>query len=313
MLFIYSSYKPEGIFMTVAINIGSLYNHNDLILAPDESPFAKGVRKECFAGFLVDKLSHHSASVALLRSHIAENDPRCISAKQYFLREIANLTFVNSHPLLSPFFVRFYGVCGSFLVCQRYTGTLQDIASKKIECTNTDRVLLMYQAFIGLEMLHAHNLAHLDIKPNNLFLSENTVVFGDVESLLNANHPLAQIHFGSFCFSPPETLVHLTPRRCTLRPDRVRVERDPRLRDVWALALTAYCVLTSQIPQWAIDLSKLNEYQLEEADRVIARIKSPVFPQPRNSVEIFLNCALQVNPDNRYTAGLLRYQLSCML
>jgi len=94
---------------------------------------------------------------------------------------------------------------------------------------------------LGLKDLHAANIAHLDIKPQNLLAFEpgkakltdfGTCLFYDKEDAKLRGSSVGTEHFFS-------------PSSCKSR------SRSPYQDDIWAAGVTLYCFLTGVVPFWA--------------------------------------------------------------
>ncbi|XP_010520363.1 PREDICTED: serine/threonine-protein kinase GRIK2 [Tarenaya hassleriana] len=89
----------------------------------------------------------------------------------------------------------------------------------------------------GLMYLHAHNIIHGDIKPDNLLVSSNgTVKIGDFsvsQSFEDDNDELRRSP-GTPVFTAPECCVGITYRG--------------RAADTWAVGVTLYCMILGQYP-----------------------------------------------------------------
>ncbi|KAI0311694.1 kinase-like domain-containing protein [Amylostereum chailletii] len=91
------------------------------------------------------------------------------------------------------------------------------------------------QTVLALEKLHSRGIVHHDIKPDNIFINENgdavLADFGLVQRVVNSDPTL---RCGTIRFFPPEVF--------TLS------EYAPYPKDVWALGLTMFELMTGSIP-----------------------------------------------------------------
>ncbi|CAN6695715.1 unnamed protein product [Malus baccata var. baccata] len=89
----------------------------------------------------------------------------------------------------------------------------------------------------GLMYLHAHNIVHGDIKPDNLLVSrDGTVKIGDfsVSQVFEDDHDELRRSPGTPVFTAPECCLGLTYRG--------------RAADTWAVGVTLYCMVFGQYP-----------------------------------------------------------------
>jgi calcium/calmodulin-dependent protein kinase kinase 2 len=107
----------------------------------------------------------------------------------------------------------------------------------------------------GLEYLHYHNIAHRDIKPQNILLTEDWVSkladFG--QSHLLDDKDMNQRSLGTYNFYPPESCNQ--DQSC-----------DPKPGDIWALGLTFYVFLYNKMPFEGESMTeifeKINSFEL---------------------------------------------------
>ncbi|EXB74661.1 putative serine/threonine-protein kinase [Morus notabilis] len=89
----------------------------------------------------------------------------------------------------------------------------------------------------GLKYLHAHNIIHGDIKPDNLLVTGNgTVKIGDfsVSQVFEDDNDELRRSPGTPVFTAPECCLGVTYRG--------------RAADTWAVGITLYCMILGQIP-----------------------------------------------------------------
>ncbi|XP_075635221.1 serine/threonine-protein kinase GRIK1 isoform X1 [Castanea sativa] len=89
----------------------------------------------------------------------------------------------------------------------------------------------------GLMYLHAHNIVHGDIKPDNLLVSHNgTVKIGDfsVSQVFEDDNDVLRRSPGTPVFTAPECCLGLT--------------YHGKAADTWAVGVTLYCMILGQYP-----------------------------------------------------------------
>ena len=158
--------------------------------------------------------------------------------------------------------------------------------------------LFLKQIFSAIEELHSHDLAHLDIKLENIMYDRKTnkiklIDFGftrptqQIDPLSGRSMPRMQTQFcGSLDYSAPEILRH-TPY-------------DGKRADVWSLGVLTFVLLTG-------------DYPFEGKKRVhtmqnIVRGKYEMPPHLSPEAQSLLRRMIQRYPDNRCHVGsLLRH------
>jgi serine/threonine-protein kinase len=100
------------------------------------------------------------------------------------------------------------------------------------------RVDLVLQMLDGLAFLHAKDIAHRDIKPDNIFLVEGQIKIGDfgLAKTQQAAQAGAAVRYGTFMGSRP----YLAPERWTGQQDA-----DWRPSDQYAAGVTAFELLSA--------------------------------------------------------------------
>lgn len=93
---------------------------------------------------------------------------------------------------------------------------------------------------LGIEYLHAHGIAHRDIKPDNCLLTDDDVLkvvdFGVSEMFEKHSEMLSDKAVGSPAFFPPELCV----------PHHGDV--SGRAADIWSMGVTLYCLRYGRLP-----------------------------------------------------------------
>lgn len=223
-----------------------------------------------------------------------------------------------------------YPIKSYYLVQELMDGDLMQIIKYRNMRRISEDVLLriMYDLLKGLEDIHSHNIAHQDIKPENI-LYLNTKVFSDVptESLLQ-DPLLAKEHLvlkygdlGLACSL--EDLLKICGNNSSLSflaPEFAQVPEDSRRPafefakrgDLWALGLTLWSLVFGDHPFFPID----KVYEPIDVIKILRDLKGKtyfeVFPKIYGSPETdekaalintILKSLLEINPSERIDAG----------
>ena len=140
-------------------------------------------------------------------------------------------------------------------------------------------------AISGLYYLHYHNIAHRDIKPQNLLLSsELTVKLADFgQSHITYDLDMSKRTLGTEQFYPPECCGD-------------SADFDPKPCDVWALGLTFFVVVYGKMP-----FECSNPYQLFDVIREF-ELSFPDEVEVEPELQDLIQKMLEKNPENRIQA-----------
>lgn len=135
--------------------------------------------------------------------------------------------------------------------------------------------------------LHKLSIAHLDIKPDNIFIDDEFNAklgdFGCCETPVTRNYPF--FGRGTIGYAAPEIFV----------PDDN--EKDHRSADIWSLGVLLYAMITKHLP-W-----KSGDDEFIKSQILVGEIlEAPNIPKPL--MEIISKCCV-VNPKERLTANQL--------
>lgn len=158
-------------------------------------------------------------------------------------------------------------------------GDLFNMISRS-ECYDVKNFL--YQIASALQYMHFKNLAHLDIKPENILVNDNyDVIIADLGSAQDLSLPIIQ-HATTLYYTAPELLgasdVH-----------------DLRQADIWSLGVLTFAMCTGKLPFTSTDeKSLINE--IKEGNVV----KSRYVP---TEIDRLLKKMLVKNPRDRISAS----------
>ncbi|ORZ19773.1 kinase-like domain-containing protein [Absidia repens] len=131
-----------------------------------------------------------------------------------------------------------------------HKGVLMDISLDETTTPYTEDQARRYfrEMILGIEYLHNNDIAHRDIKPDNLLLSNDNVLkivdFGVSEMFIKGNDKLKK-SAGSPAFMAPEL--------CKPRHGEV----SGKAADIWSMGVTLYCLVYGHLPFSSTNLLEL--------------------------------------------------------
>ncbi len=184
-----------------------------------------------YRGF--DLQSRREVALKTLRAEY-QRDP---ASRQRFRREARAMAFVN-HPNLVTIFDLYEEEDGSWVVMELVDGvTLKDLVQRDGPLPPESVVLILQQLANALSHIHERNLVHLDVKPQNIMITDSGEI--KIIDFGLAQPPGARIEDGGgLAFG---TVAYLAPEQAS--GDAVGFETD-----VYSLGCVVYELLTGQLP-----------------------------------------------------------------
>ncbi len=137
----------------------------------------------------------------------------------------------------------------------------------------------LVQACHGLAEAHALGIVHRDVKPANLFLARDPAGL-DVVKVLDFGISKAADCGGDGLTASPERAVQLLGTPSFASPEQLVAPQavDPRA-DIWSLGVTAWYLVTGELPFRSRDLATLMRQVLDADVPVLSDVRSDV-PEP---------------------------------
>ena len=196
-----------------------------------DHPIGVGGMAMVYRGF--DLQSRRQVALKTLRAEY-QRDP---ASRQRFRREARAMAFVN-HPNLVTIYDLYEERDGSWVVMEYVEGeTLKELVQRDGPLPPESVALILQQIANALSHIHERNMVHLDIKPQNIMVTDSGEV--KIIDFGLAQPPGAHIEAGGgMAFG---TVAYLAPEQA--RGDAVTVETD-----VYSLGCVVYELLTGQLP-----------------------------------------------------------------
>ncbi|KAI8890852.1 Pkinase-domain-containing protein [Backusella circina FSU 941] len=172
-----------------------------------------------------------------------------------------------------------------------HKGVLLDIELDEVATPLSEPVARRYfkEMILGIEYLHANDIVHRDIKPDNLLISKDDVLkivdFGVSEIFVKGNDKLKK-SAGSPAFMAPEL--------CVARHGEI----SGKAADIWSMGVTLYCMIYGKAPFSSASLLELYD-MIKDSPIEYGGSISPEL------LDLFHHI-LDKNPDTRITMKELR-------
>jgi serine/threonine protein kinase len=174
------------------------------------------------------------------------------------------------------FFVRFYSVHRQnregYIIMKLYNEDFANYLARRnaLNALEESSLRSTFRSICkGLKILHDNKIAHLDLKPENIFMKGNKPFIGDfgtmfIQEKLNSLAPVSSFH-GTLAYAPPEVRNHK--------------HFDPFAADIYSLGVTLFYSLTGSLPNFNEPIeSQLNNSAISLAAHDM--IKSMMAPIP---------------------------------
>lgn len=199
---------------------------------------------------------------------------------KFFPRELEILTKIENPHIIQVHSILQRGP--RVFIFMRYAdnGDLLDFIKKKSFIPEQQAKLWFRQMASGLHYLHGKNIAHRDLKCENILLSRKFNVkladFGFARFCIDddGRRVLSQTYCGSAAYAAPE-VVSGTPY-------------NPKLADVWSLGIILYIMLNGSMPFDDSNLRKLLKDQMSRNWIFRSRVRDIITSQAKSIVRHIL-------------------------
>ncbi|XP_074639921.1 death-associated protein kinase 2 [Gouania willdenowi] len=168
-------------------------------------------------------------------------------------------------------------------------GELFDFIAEKENLTESEAIAFLKQILEGLRFIHSKNIAHFDLKPENIMLSDKA-----------SPHPnIKLIDFGlarHFCEGEAYRSTSGTPQY--IAPEVINYEPLGTAADMWSIGVITYILLSGMSPfQGETDEETLSNVIALKYD-----FDERYFPMTSSLAKDFIQRLLLKNPSERMTA-----------
>uniref|UniRef100_A0A8B9RJA8 non-specific serine/threonine protein kinase n=1 Tax=Astyanax mexicanus TaxID=7994 RepID=A0A8B9RJA8_ASTMX len=213
----------------------------------------KNIGAGCFSQVKLAKSKRHRKKVAIKVVNLRKED--CEWAEKYLLQELAILGKVR-HPhianVLETHVIYEMPSKRVFIVLERAATDLHD-KIVELGCLPKDQAREWFSQLVSaMVYLHQQDIAHRDLKPDNI--------------LLTADNQIKLTDFGLACFSKGSTelsdssvgtMIYAAPEVLGCK------SYDPKKSDVWSLGIVLFAMITGQLPFYGERLKNVMRAQKE--------------------------------------------------
>ncbi|XP_045201624.2 serine/threonine-protein kinase Nek1-like [Mercenaria mercenaria] len=223
----------------------------------------------------------HVSKVIQIKGLSSRALDRCVT-------EVAVLS-ACSHPNIVRYIEAFVS-SGALHIVMEYAsgGDLQQKIEKQNGVLFTSDMVLEWflQVVLALEYIHSKNILHRDLKPQNIFLTDNGIVkLGDfgIARVLNSCDDLASTRIG--------TPFYISPEIC-------EGKQYNSSSDMWAAGCLLYQMCTLRVPFHASNFDDLTK-------KIIKAEYEPIPSHFSEVIKLIVSKLLVATPDNRLSASKL--------
>lgn len=205
--------------------------------------------------------------------------------KKFFPRELEILP-----KLQHPNIIQIESICEhgtKILIFMRYAekGDLASHLDKSGPIDEMQSKFWFYQMANALDYLHDHEIAHRDLKCDNILITRHRNVkladFGYARYCRDKSGKKvqSQTYCGTMCYSAPEILTH-TPY-------------DPKLADAWSLGVVLFTMMNNRMPFDTSNVMRMLKQQLAKKFGFRSSLKDSISASAKAMVSVLLEPDVQ--------------------
>lgn len=208
---------------------------------------------------------------------------------KFFPRELQILRQIENPHIVHIFGIAYNGPKVFIFMTYARNGDLLNYLQTKGAIKENKARVWFKQIADGLKYLHDKNIAHRDLKCENILLTEyfDTLItdFGFARYCVDSKNKkiLSSTFCGSAAYASPEIIAG--------------VLYDPKIADIWSLGIILFAILNSTMPFDDTNLGKLLESQIAKN----YKFSNNLFFKLSISVKFLLRNILEPDPKIRYS------------
>lgn len=269
--------------------------------------FGKKIGKGSYGNVVLAKFNDHKIGIVidLACKYVNKEKSPADFLEKFFPRELHFLTII-SHPNIigihsilqsgsSVFIFMRYAENGDLLDYIRDNGYLSEIQSN----------LWFYQMVSAIKYLHSMNIAHRDLKCENIFISKHMNIkigdFGFARYCVSERNDMKKIMSNTFCGSAAYAAPEIVSGK----------SYDPLKSDIWSLGVILCIMLNGMMPFDDKNINKLLRDQKRKCFQTNSDIMEKLSVECKSVIQVCLepNPMLRYDIDQLYDTIWLRKQV----
>lgn len=231
-----------------------------------ELPCDDGSMKKCLLGVL--RYQNRTYDVAALSMRQFPTDEENKLQSESFHIELKNYRLLNKHFPNCKYFSQLIIAYDTTFCFRRCLGDLETLilnsafpTSGRI-CRWDDRIKLARSTLMGVNFLHTHGIVHLDVKAENILVTDNPypqAKLCDLRTMQHIQHPNARYYAGSFCFASPQCCFAFANHRLTIAQGESVFDDE-----IWRVGVVLQRLLEGKEHAWIDKGTKLYDQDVKE-------------------------------------------------
>ncbi|XP_055373702.1 testis-specific serine/threonine-protein kinase 1 [Condylostylus longicornis] len=242
----------------------------------------KKIGKGSYGSVTTAQFEDHNMRVTNLACKIIDKNkaPKDFLEK-FFPRELHIISKLNH-----PYIIQIHSILQrgpKIFIFMRYAenGDLLDYIKKNGPIMELQSKLWFSQMCSGLKYLHSHEIAHRDLKCENILLTKRM------------NIKIADFGFAKYCNTEKFGEKNFSKTYCGsaayAAPEVVRgIPYDPKIADIWSLGIILFVMLNAKMPFDDSNLNKLWEDQKNKNYKYRAKLENCITSSAKNVISVLL-------------------------